>query len=110
MYILLNSPRSNKMLCQAGVTLVELIVAIVIISVSVVGILGVISKVTAHSSDALVRKQAIVIAESLLEEIELRDFTALSINSPVTTVNRLTAYHIVSDYNNFSTSAAFSNP
>ncbi|HEU0219777.1 MAG TPA: prepilin-type N-terminal cleavage/methylation domain-containing protein [Gallionella sp.] len=60
---------------QRGVSLVELIMFIVIISVAVTGILLVMNKVTGHSADSLIRKQALAIAESLLEEVELMPFT-----------------------------------
>lgn len=60
---------------QRGVSLVELIVFIVIISIALAGILLVMNQVTGHSADTLVRKQALAIAESLLEEVELMPFT-----------------------------------
>ena len=60
---------------QRGASLVELIMFIIIISVAVVGVLLVMNLTTAHSADPLVRKQALAIAESLLEEIELMPFT-----------------------------------
>ncbi|MDD5180678.1 MAG: type II secretion system protein [Gallionellaceae bacterium] len=65
------NPRS----CQSGISLVELIVFIVIISIALAGILLVMNQVTGHSADTLVRKQALAIAESLLEEVELMPFT-----------------------------------
>lgn len=60
---------------QRGVTLIELIVFIVIIGVAVVGILGVLSLTTRNSADPLRHKQALMIAEGLLEEVELANFT-----------------------------------
>ncbi len=60
---------------QAGISFIELIMFIVIVSVGVVGVLSVMNVTTAHSSDPLPRKQALAIAESLLEEIELQPFT-----------------------------------
>lgn len=59
---------------QAGITLVELILFIVIVSIGVAGILSVMNVTTQHSADPLVRKQALAAAESLLEEITLKDF------------------------------------
>lgn len=59
----------------AGVTLVELIIFIVIVSASVVGVLSVMNVSTRHSADPMIRKQALDIAESLLEEIFLQSFT-----------------------------------
>jgi MSHA pilin protein MshD len=60
---------------QRGSSLVELIMFIVIVSVALTGILAVMNQVTGHSADTLVRKQALAIAESLLEEVELMPFT-----------------------------------
>lgn len=60
---------------QRGVTMVELLVFIVIVSIAVVGILGVISLTTRHSADPLRRKQALMIAESLMEEVQMAQFT-----------------------------------
>lgn len=60
---------------QRGISLIELIVFIVIISISLVGILSVMNIVTRSSADPLVHKQALAIAESLLEEVELMPFT-----------------------------------
>lgn len=60
---------------QAGVTLVELVVFIVVVSVAIAGVLGVLNLTTRSSADPLTQKQALAIAESLLEEIELMPFT-----------------------------------
>lgn len=60
---------------QAGVTFVELIVFIMIVSIAVVGILGVFSLTSVQSVDPLRRKQALMIAESLMEEVQMAQFT-----------------------------------
>jgi MSHA pilin protein MshD len=107
------------MIKQRGISLIELIMFIVIISVALVGILLVMNQVTRHSADPLIRKQAMAIAESLLEEVELQDFTPASGVTPACTAtapkcnpviqtsdslnagNRVTFYHTVSDYDGF---------
>ena len=66
---------STKPSFQRGVSLIELIIFIVIISTALIGILAVMNQTTAHSADPLIRKQALAIAESLLEEVELMPFT-----------------------------------
>jgi MSHA pilin protein MshD len=66
---------STKPSCQRGVSLIELIIFIVIISTALIGILAVMNLTSAHSADPLIRKQALAIAESLLEEVELMPFT-----------------------------------
>ena len=60
---------------QGGLSLIELVVFIVIVSVSIVGIFSVLNLATRTSADPVARKQALAIAESLLEEIELMPFT-----------------------------------
>ncbi len=66
---------SASRLRQAGISLIELIMFIVIVSIALAGILLVMNQTTGHSADALVRKQSLAIAESLLEEVELMPFT-----------------------------------
>jgi MSHA pilin protein MshD len=60
---------------QSGVTLVELVMFIVIISIALAGIIGVMNFTTSKSADPLRRKQALMIAEGLLEEVRLAAFT-----------------------------------
>jgi MSHA pilin protein MshD len=60
---------------QGGISLVELIMFIVIVSLGIVGILSVMNVTTKASADPMLRKQALAIAESLLEEIQLQAFT-----------------------------------
>lgn len=62
-------------LSQRGVSLIELIMFIVIVGVALAGILLVMNVTTRNSADPLVHKQALAIAESLLEEVELMPFT-----------------------------------
>lgn len=59
---------------QRGFTLVEVIIFIVVVGAGLAGILSVSSTVVKSSADPMVRKQAIAIAESLLEEISLKAF------------------------------------
>ena len=59
---------------QRGVTLIELIVFIVIVSVGLAGVLTVFNVVVRNSADPLVTKQALAVADALLEEILLKDF------------------------------------
>lgn len=68
MYTTNSSPR------QLGFTLVEVIIFIVVVGAGLAGILLVSSTVVKSSADPMVRKQAIAIAESLLEEISLKAF------------------------------------
>jgi MSHA pilin protein MshD len=58
-----------------GVTLVELIVFIVIVSVAVMGVLTALDLSNRSSTDPMIQKQALAIAEALLEEVQLQPFT-----------------------------------
>lgn len=59
---------------QRGVTLIELIVFIIIISVGLVGILGVMNATTRASADPLARKQAVALAEAVLDEVLAKNY------------------------------------
>jgi MSHA pilin protein MshD len=60
---------------QRGVTLIELILFIVIVSIGLAGIIAVMNITTRGSADPVRRKQALIIAEGLLEEVELAKFS-----------------------------------
>lgn len=60
---------------QRGISLIELIMFIVIVSVALAGIMVVMNVTTKSSADPLVHKQALAIAESLLEEVALMPYT-----------------------------------
>jgi MSHA pilin protein MshD len=59
----------------SGFTLIELIVFILVVSIALVGVLLVMNVTAARSSDPLVRKQALAVAEALLEEVALMPAT-----------------------------------
>lgn len=65
--------RRNKP--QSGVTLIELVVAIAVLSVALSGVLKMFELINRGSTDPLVRKQALAIAESLLQEVQQQAFT-----------------------------------
>lgn len=56
---------------QRGFTLIEMIIAIVIIGVALAGLVSVMSTTVGRSGDPVIRKQALVAAEQMLEEIML---------------------------------------
>lgn len=60
---------------QHGLTLIELIMFIVIVGVALAGVVTVLNHTTRHSADPMIRKQALAIAESLLEEVMAKPFT-----------------------------------
>ena len=59
---------------QRGLTFVELIFFIVIVSAGLAGILTVLNVSTSRSADPMVRKQMLVIAEGVMEEVRLQSF------------------------------------
>lgn len=58
-----------------GLSLVELIVSIVIVSAAVGGVLSVLNLTTRASAEPMIQKQALAIAEAVLEEVQLMPFT-----------------------------------
>ena len=66
--------RPRRHSSHGGFSLIEVIVAMLLISVGVLGILSAMNTLVKNSADPMVRKQAIAVAESLLEEITLKDF------------------------------------
>ena len=91
---------------QQGFTLIELIFFIVVVGVGLAGILSVMNTVVKSSADPMVRKQTLAVAESLLEEILLKDYTKPS----GSLVNGFTAggsralFDCVDDYNSYTAS------
>lgn len=70
---------------ERGFTLIEIIIFIVIVGFGVAGVLSVMSMVTMHSVDPLVRKQASAMAESVMEEILLKNYCdpdTATVNAP----------------------------
>lgn len=78
---------------ESGFSLVELIMFIVIVSVGLAGLMMAMDVSTKSSADPVIRKQALTIAESLLEEIELQKFSPTDV-----TVGREN-YNDIFDYN-----------
>ena len=60
---------------QRGLSLIELLVFIVVVGIAVTGVLSVYSLNARSSADPMVRKQALAIAESLLEEVLAKPYT-----------------------------------
>lgn len=67
----------NKLSTRArhGFTLIEMAVFLVVISIAVIGVLQVFSLTNSRSLDPQMRKQALVLAEAMLEEVQMARFT-----------------------------------
>jgi MSHA pilin protein MshD len=60
---------------QGGFSLIELIFFIVVVSVGLAGVLRVMNVGVASSADPMVRKQAVALAESILQEVLQKAYT-----------------------------------
>jgi len=86
---------------QSGLSLIELIVFIIVISVGLVGILSVMNVSVRGSADPMLRKQAIALAEGILEEVLTKSYTDIPVADVAPCPNR--AFYVgVDDYNCFS--------
>ncbi|TAM43937.1 MAG: pilus assembly protein MshD [Gammaproteobacteria bacterium] len=97
---------------MAGVTLVEMVMYIAIVSIGVAGILSVMTYTTRYSADPMVEQQALLIAESYMEEILHKRFTDPTAGAtqvcptalPYKEASRA-SYDNVCDYDNLNDSA-----
>jgi len=104
------SPAPRSALGTCGVTLVELVLYIAVVSVGLAGILLVMNATTRHSADPMIQQQALLIAESYLEEILHKRFrdespAPASTVCPAPEVAGRAAYDNVCDYHNLNDSA-----
>jgi MSHA pilin protein MshD len=67
---------------ERGVTLIELILFMVIIAVALTAIIGIMNFTTRHNTDPVRRKQALMLAEAFLEEVELAKFSYCDVFDP----------------------------
>ena len=58
-----------------GLSLVELLIFVVVVSAALAGVVQVFVQATSSSADPALRRQALAIAESLLEEVQLMPFS-----------------------------------
>ena len=86
-------------------TLIELVMAIVIISVGLVGVMLAFTTVVRGSSDPLIHKQMLAIAEEMMEELTLKPYAPVApLAVPINACARNTFNDIV-DYNGYSAAA-----
>jgi MSHA pilin protein MshD len=95
---------------QRGFTLIELIIFIVVISAGLAGILSVMNTVVKSSADPMVRKQTIAIAESLLEEILLKEYANPTGGNTSTLATDRALFDDVDQYAGYNTTAGITDP
>jgi MSHA pilin protein MshD len=86
---------------QRGVTLIELVLSIVIVAIAASAVLGLLSFASKGSADAMVRNQAVAIAQAYLEEIRLKEFAPNGVEAS------RDLYNDVSDYNGLTNTGAY---
>ena len=85
---------------QAGMTLIELVMAIVIISVGLAGVLLAYTTVVGRSADPMIRKQMLAIADETMEEIALKPFAPAANAAPAACARN--TYNDIFDYNGYT--------
>lgn len=89
---------------QSGISLIELVIFIVIVSVGVVGILSVMNVTAKASADPMIRKQAVAMAEAILDEVLAKDYvnpTGGFAETDMTNCSGRSQYDDVGDYGCF---------
>lgn len=101
---------SIRVHARSGFTLIELVVFIVILSVGLVGVVSTFNLVVRSSADVIPPKQAMLVAESLLEEILLKPTAepvgGYAANCP-SICDRLRFDNVI-DYDRYATTGVFS--
>ena len=87
---------------QAGFTLVEMIVAIVILGIGLAGVAVAFSVAIGRSADPVINQQLLAIAEEMIEEVQLKPYTAAANTAPAGCARD--TYNDVSDYNGYASS------
>jgi MSHA pilin protein MshD len=90
-----------------GFTLAEMVLLVVVLAVGLGGIVSVYSTTVAGSADPLVRKQAMALAESLMEEILLQGYEEPT--PPTAPGATRDTFDSVDEYSGYNTSSGIQN-
>jgi len=99
-----SSPRLRPR--QAGATLVELVVMIVVVAIAAATLMGALAQLTPASAQALVQRQALAAAQSLLDEVLAQpagDGDAAGPEPGETRGGTLAPFDHVNDYDGYAT-------
>lgn len=108
-----NGPHRCAMAREIGATLVEVVLFIVIIATALTAVLGTLSLTVGRSSDPLVARQALAVAESLLQEVLSQPYTAGDLDGGANAIgpeagetrfSTTTPFDHVDDYHGYSMS------
>lgn len=122
-----------SMTSERGLSLIEVLVFIVVVGIAVTGVLSVYSFNARTSADPVVQKQALAIADSLLEEVLAKPYTycdpddanvetaanaagcattpeIMGPEAGETRYSNLTPYDNVNDYNGFAMNSGIVDP
>lgn len=85
---------------MAGVTLVELVVAMVIVGVALAGLVSVYNRASIASTDPLITQQMLAIGETMMEEVMLKPY-----DSPTGTESTRAQFDELDDYASYAKQA-----
>jgi MSHA pilin protein MshD len=85
---------------MAGVTLVELVVAMVIVGVALAGLVSVYNRASIASTDPLITQQMLAIGETMMEEVMLKPY-----DSTTGTKSTRAQYDALDDYASYAKQA-----
>lgn len=95
---------ADRSRAACGFTLLELIVLIVVTGIAIAGVMLVYTRAVVSSVDPLLNKQALALAEGLLEEIQLNSYNPVAGTGAGACPQRQD-FNDVDDYNGYSTAA-----
>lgn len=81
---------------MAGVTLVELVIAIAIVGIALAGLVAAYNRASIASTDPLITQQMLAIGETMMEEVLLKPYTGTNVSAATRA-----RYDKLDDYKNY---------